>query len=309
MKPAVPARKTIIVAKQFGRVGNRLCAFAQLIAWACEHDAVVVNPMMQSYGGDFACLEGNHRCAFPPPDMPGFIDRHKALSDALRALRATRRIAKSTVKLYQNLPLPRDAVAIVDNGEAGPALNDPAKSRVFFRDWLFRVPELVTLHAETIRAFLKPSAHHLDAGSAAVAGVRKRADVVVGVHIRHGDYADYRGGKYFFDVARYVAWMETLAADLAPRRVGFMVCSDAALDALSFPGLLVGFGPGTVVGDLAALAASDLVMGPVSTFNQWASFYGNTPRFVLRSLDSRPELGSFEVSDLAEIPGHELTAP
>ena len=39
-------------------------------------------------------------------------------------------------------------------------------------------------------------------------------------------------------------------------------------------------GPGTEIGDLYSLAACDYIIGPPSTYTQWASFYGQVPRFV-----------------------------
>jgi hypothetical protein len=55
------------------------------------------------------------------------------------------------------------------------------------------------------------------------------------------------------------------------------------------------------VGDLYALARCDYIMGPPSTYTQWASFYGNQPLYHLRSGDDRVEREKFRVSHLEEI--------
>jgi hypothetical protein len=64
----------------------------------------------------------------------------------------------------------------------------------------------------------------------------------------------------------------------------------------------VGFGAGSPVGDLYALAQCDYIFGPVSTFSQWASFYGNKPLLHLENHEAQVEREQFRVSDLQEIP-------
>jgi hypothetical protein len=56
------------------------------------------------------------------------------------------------------------------------------------------------------------------------------------------------------------------------------------------------------VGDLFALAECDYVLGPLSTFSQWASFHGNKPLLQLRDKNTRVERERFRVADLQEIP-------
>ena len=68
------------------------------------------------------------------------------------------------------------------------------------------------------------------------------------------------------------------------------------------PGLSVGFAPGVPVEDLYALAACDYVLGPVSSFTQWASFYGSKPLLHLRDSKDRIERGRFRVCYLEELP-------
>jgi len=80
------------------------------------------------------------------------------------------------------------------------------------------------------------------------------------------------------------------------------VCSDEPRRQDEFPGLPVGFGPGFPVGDLYALAQCDYILGTVSSFSQWASFYGNRPLFQVRDGKDHPELGKFRVSYLEDVP-------
>ena len=85
------------------------------------------------------------------------------------------------------------------------------------------------------------------------------------------------------------------------RRQRLVVCSDEPRQMDEFPGLSVGFGPGSSVGDLYALAKCDYLIG-VSTFSQWASLYGDKPFFHLYDRNVRLDLNAFRVSDLELIP-------
>jgi hypothetical protein len=94
--------------------------------------------------------------------------------------------------------------------------------------------------------------------------------------------------------------MQEFAAQFPERKVAFFVCSDEPRNADEFPGLLVGLGAGSAMGDLHALARCDYIFGPQSTYTQWASFYGNKPLLLLKDATDRLELEKFRVSWLDE---------
>jgi hypothetical protein len=62
-------------------------------------------------------------------------------------------------------------------------------------------------------------------------------------------------------------------------------------------------GPGHFIEDLYALASCDYIIGPPSTFSQWASFYGNVPRYMVNYKAEQfygvpshePRLGDFRI--------------
>ena len=96
--------------------------------------------------------------------------------------------------------------------------------------------------------------------------------------------------------------MQDVAEQFPGRKVSFLVCSDEPRGREEFPGLSIGFGPGFPLGDLYALAQCDYLLGTLSTFSQWASFYGNKPLYQVREASERPELAQFRVSYLDDIP-------
>lgn len=124
----------------------------------------------------------------------------------------------------------------------------------------------------------------------------------VGIHIRHGDFADYKDGAYFFPFAHYRRVAESLVESHPDERIRFVICSDTEIPDDAFAGLDYRIGPNSVVGDLYALSKCDYVVGPRSTFNRWSAYWGRKPRFQVDA-----ELGTTSFKDFK--PQNDLTLP
>jgi len=84
--------------------------------------------------------------------------------------------------------------------------------------------------------------------------------------------------------------------------MAFFVCSDEPRFREEFAGLTVGIGGRSPLEDLCTLSECDYILGPPSTFSQWASFYGGRPLYQPAAAEDRVTREKFEVSYLAEIP-------
>jgi hypothetical protein len=181
--------------------------------------------------------------------------------------------------------------------DAVPAVQLAKGSRLFMpRGWLFRGYASFEAHGELIRELFTPVQRHRERVAALIDEARSHDDLLVGIHLRRGDYRRFLGGKYYFEPAGYRTLLEHLVGLYPERRLRFLLCSDEALDLTLFAGLNVMTGTRDVVQDLYALASCDLICGPPSTFNMWASFYGRVPRYEFESLDALPRRESFTVS-------------
>jgi hypothetical protein len=307
-----PAPKLFVIAFRCGRLANRLVLFANFIAFAEEHGSRVMNFTFHSYAHFFETTRRDIYCQYPVPAKKSWLDVVPGSAPLIRATRIFYRVARAASLIAERLKIlgPRTMTLREIPGQNVTALESPelqakihAMRLVFVYGWKFRAPDCVQRQAEKIRAYFRPTEEHDDASREAVQCLRQQATVVIGVHIRQGDYAGWRGGKYFFPVSQYANWMLELAEQFPEYKVAFLVCSDGPRKAEEFPGLSVAFGPGIPVQDLYALAQCDYIMGPVSSFSQWASFYGNKPLFHLRDKDAKVERGKFSVSYLGDVPG------
>ncbi len=294
-----------MIARRFGRLGNRLTLFCNLVALAEEHGCHVRDPTFHRYAGHFRKLVDNLYCEYPRPARRSAIYLVPGLATLIRGLRLQQHITDIGTWLAKRRYLPGVVLteSLTEDGLFGPEPAPYASAKVvLMRDWTFRVPHLVVKHGSLLRDFFRPIPEIEQGSTQAAAALRERADLVVGVHIRQGDYSIWLNGRYFYPLAQYREWMQQLADRFAPRSVAFLVCTDSKFSESDFPGLTVGFGPGNPAGDLYALSCCDRLVGPVSTFSFWASFYGNVPLCTLRKRGQNLADAPFAVSDLSEIP-------
>ncbi len=302
--------KLFIIALRCGRLANRLVLFANFIAFAAEHGHRVANVTFHSYADRFETTLRDIYCRYPSPQRQSVFDvfgaaplvrKSRFFYHAVRAASVLQHrygiFGRRMVTLYEENDMP---VPPLDGPEIAAQICD-AKT-VFVYGWRFRAPDCVRRHAEKLRTFFRPITKHEQASRQVVERLRQNADVVAGVHIRLGDYKDWHGGQYYFEVERYASWMRELVAQFPGRSVAFFVCSNEPRRVEEFPGLTVGFGTDVPVEDLYALSNCDYIVAPLGTFSQWSSFYGNKPLFQLRGTDARIELGQFSIPDLSEIP-------
>jgi hypothetical protein len=303
-------RPILVIGARCGRLANRLILFANFAAFAEEHDWRLINFTFHSYAHLFDSTSRDVYCQYPPPSRTSWVDRLPGLAALIRQSRVFYHITRMTGVLNERWSLFGKRVLTFREAHGSRvSLEDPQfvarfekSSLVFLFGWTFRAPNLIQKHAARLRDYFRIRSEHELVTRQAVERLRQQADLIVGVHLRHGDYRRWRGGKYYFPISQYHEWMRQMAKQFSGRRLAFLVCSDEPRQEREFPGVKVAFAPGVPVQDLYTLARCDYIFGPVSSFSQWASFYGNVPLWQVRNAEEQIEAARFRVSDLGEIP-------
>ena len=275
----------IVITRNYGRLGNRLLLQAHLLAAAREYGVTLVNPAFAEYAHLFRATENDLWCRFPRSENP----RRRPPSGRRR--RWVYGAVYLSARLLSHLRMTRFPLPVIRlrGGEtcdlAGREFARCVRTGrpVLVSGWLFRSEPLLRKHADAVREHFQLVDRHRRAVDQAIGTIRRQADIVIGVHVRQGDYATWQGGRYFFSVEQYAAAMRAAEAQLPGRQVAFLVCGDAQLHSEHFAGLNVHFGPGHPVEDMYAFAETDLLIGPPSTFTAWAAFYGKVPRIEMQS--------------------------
>jgi len=287
----------LVIANKTGQLGNRLTVYAHMIGAARERGWTLLNPSFCEYAEHFLGTCGRlltyGEAQLNPRAIP-LIEREAAYR--------LNRVAYKCARVLQHLPRSAIGWARASNMPVYEltALMDRADERgwrlLFTQNYVFRQHRWCARHAEYIRRVFTPLPVHQLSSRDALARARAGGAVVVGVHIRHGDYRQHLGGRFFFPFAAYAGLMRRMAALLAPRAVSFLVCSNSPVTAAQLPGLDVHPGPGHLVADLAALSGCDWLLGPPSSFSAWAAFAGNRPLLVVEDPAADFGLHDFTVS-------------
>jgi hypothetical protein len=161
--------------------------------------------------------------------------------------------------------------------------------------WQFRAPVWFDKHAQVIREYFRPTPELCNRVDDVITRARLECDLLVGVHIRQGDYKDHLDGKFHYETAEYVQWMRRMQELMPDKRVGFLICSNVQQRSADFEGLCWTSPDGHIVVDMYSLAMCDYIVGPPSTFSQWASFYGQVPLCMLRERGQEIRFDRFEV--------------
>lgn len=288
----------VIIGKKFGRLANRLWLFANFVALARRYRVTVANPAFAEYAAWFSATEHDLWCRYPvscgaaaelPGEVPGW--RRELLYQSV--YRASRGLVACRLKHRPWRIIREKEAEFADLAGDAWRRQLAQGTTTIVHGWNYRDDAGVLEHATAIRAFLTPLPVLALTAERVAEQARGDCDVLIGVHLRQGDYATFSGGAYYFPAATYAAAMHQWAQLFAPRRCAFLVCSDARQAADAFTGLHVTRGSGHVIEDLYALAACDYLMGPPSTFSAWASYYGQVPLWMLQNAEMPRSLDQF----------------
>ncbi|MFS4416955.1 alpha-1,2-fucosyltransferase [Maribacter sp. 2307ULW6-5] len=151
-----------------------------------------------------------------------------------------------------------------------------------------------TSHKPALKSIFKPKNAIIRSVDSFMAEKRFLFDVIVGVHIRRGDYKTWQYGKFYYSDEQYLRIMDKMEALFTNKKVGFLICSNEFLDLKRF-GAHRAFSltNGSAAHDLYGLGVCDYILGPPSSFSAWASFYGNVPFYFIEDTSKALSLSLF----------------
>ena len=270
----------MIISGKYGELCNRMFTFANIIAFAAENNLNVVNPAFDEYAHYFQSISGNVLNSFPSRQLSFFK------SDELRRIifRITHYLMRfsSTCNLSPTIQIGWKCILRFDDPKMSETLDIIKQAPFVFLDGLYFLDHSNFLkYSENIRTFFRPIPQIRNKVSIHLENAKKGADILVGLHIRQGDYENFADGLYYYRTEEYVDVMGWVTELFPGSSVKFLICSNSRQEAKHFKDFSFLFGPGHFVEDLYSLASCDYIIGPPSTFSQWASFYGQVPRYVI----------------------------
>lgn len=292
-------RTFFLIVTPFGNLGNRLFLYANIMAFAIDNHAIVINPAIHPWRGVFAGSRAGFCACYPKPRMAHIR------SDLLEKL--IQQLAWAMESVANSKPSLRQWAAIRINDSKATAqemvnLDSPefkhwaaSKHVILLSGYQFIASTLMQRHSTILREYFHQVVGSSTDAIEPITDLRRSCDIVIGVVIRHSGFQNWMNGKYFFPFSAYLRWIHQALRLQPDLRTGFFLCSDSdqqldGLDEVQFR-----FRSGHDLENRAVLARCDMIITPPSSYGAWAAFMANAPILILHSTEQTINLADFKL--------------
>ena len=303
--------KRIIISKCSGQFGNQLWMFANVLAFAFDNQREVHAPSFYKFAPLFEYWNNSKKIIVPAQqntqgDHTNYrrfiynLNRFNFITNTylninlepihfLSKLRLKgQTVHKENLRSYSRCYFNREEYQWLVNKIL-------SQKTVMFQGFMFCSGiEQMKAHQQRIAEIFKPQ----PIVQQKMSDLKKDSTdaVLIGIHMRRGDYRQYRGGKYFYEHSVYLDFMRQATILFPDKKVKFFLCSDERIDEACFSEFDIALNKnGNAVEDMYLLSACNYIIGPPSTFSKWASYYGNVPIHVIENPQVYPALPDFKV--------------
>lgn len=272
----------IILSGKPGRLGNCLFVYAHLMAFAKEYRFSFINISFDDYAAYFSSTKHSWFQKYV------FWVGHFVMKCILKFRLSNSWIRAIRIEYDERIEL--SSKEFLDVAQK--------TSILLLSGWQLRATDLVQKYADDIRTLFKPKPHYFSHINSFILNAKKDTEILIGVHIRYGDYRHAWGGSHFFELEEYRAVMLNVKALFSNQQVKFVICSNEKIDLSVFDPLDYIMAPGHELEDMYILSNCDYIFGPHSSYSLWASFYGQKPLYVLRDSKLKISLNHFMISNI-----------
>ena len=141
-----------------------------------------------------------------------------------------------------------------------------------------------------LQHIFRPKDEIMQKAETMIVRMRQKVDIVVGVHIRRGDYATWNDGRFFYELEEYHQFMLRIQQLYKDKHVGFFISSNEDFSLDIFEGCYCqrfSKEPSGAILDLYTLSVCDHIIGPFSSYSRWASFIGEVPLCFLETREQQ----------------------
>lgn len=263
-----------------GRLANQLWNFVSIYAFCLEKGYILINPTFKDYSIHFAEFQDNSLLS-PNLRIPKILNKDLAMI----ALNLSLKI-NSKIRIGSFFQTGEDSNPIIL-----PPTNSDFKIETavaFFNGWLFRNTNGLEKYKDQIRYKFRPNASI----QIAIDEFYKNLDpnrFKIAIHVRRTDYKQHLNGKYFFEIRQYKKVMKDLKEEFKDRSPIFIIFSDenrSQEEFLEFSKDEVILSKNSFVADLFLISRCDLIVGPPSSFTQFAAWYGDKDLRPIEDINS-----------------------
>lgn len=260
-----------------GQMCNKLLFHINILASAVEHDYIVKYYNKQNFEG-FVC------------DCKEFHSRVLCVDNEPKVRLLMTRVGH---KMAEKLGLKHKKYIMVganSQSESAEILVGDylKKKKVYLYGWPFYDLPALRLHGDIAREYLSPTSNIASEVAAKVSKIKNSEDIyLIGVHMRRGDYKNWRGGAYYYSDREYKKYMDAFS-EIVDKKCAFILFSNEEINVNNFSGsgYKVIVAKGSAAEDFFTMSKCDYLIGPPSSFSGLASFYGRVPRYMMENSKS-----------------------
>ena len=139
-------------------------------------------------------------------------------------------------------------------------------------------------HIKTILDIFLPNSIYIDEVVNQIEN-KVENELLIGIHIRHGDYRTFNNGKYFYSLEQYNDLMTKIREVFIDKNVKFFIASNEKIDYRIFEKHdIVKITNSSALKDLIGLSKCDYICGPPSSFSAWASLYNDSHLYFIEDI-------------------------
>ena len=284
----------IILKEKYGQLGNRLWQFSHLLAFSKEYNLFISYPGFNDYADYFEGTKNNLFCSYPMIYVPFKIPKivRKLIFNSVSLIkRILLKINKFNI-IYKHIWVQPGHYYDLDEKEHIDVLT---KYRIVtLEGWLIRGNNSFVKHNNFIRSYFKPINKYTKPVDDLISFIRGKHDIIIGVHIRRGDYELHKPENYY-SFSEYHELLNSLSKLFIKKNIAFIIGSDEKIPQSVFTENNLYYTDGFFINDLYAFSKCDYIIGVVSTFTLWASFFGNVPLCVINKIDQEININSFKI--------------
>ena len=276
-------KRTIILKHGGGELANQLWNYLSIYAYSLEQKIECENHSFFEYAHFFNIPLIKNKVLYSLFFLPFRKHMGRRCSLRTRFFRALYRVYVALIHLLK----PGAIISSVNNTNDPyylPSLAIPENiDTLYFEGWLFRNPEGIIKYRDAIIQHFAPNEEIRKKVESVITPLRKHFSRIVGVHIRQGDYRDFKNGKYFIKLSQVFETLKTYLEinKKLENEVVFIIASDGNIDTRDFPGLNIILANGNAGEDLFTLAKTDIIIGSDSSYGNLAAYLGNIPHIVI----------------------------
>ncbi len=268
----------IIITDKVGQLANRIFQFSFVIANAIENNYKVLNLNFDDYAEYF---EATSNSKFDEFQIKTTLISDYSKTDKI-GINAINKLSHFFKKnnftknfILEHLFFENERFDLND-----VSLQKIVKSKLIFLGgaWYFDYSNFIK-HANLIKRFFTPIKKYQNKIEEIYKEIFEENTLLVGVHIRKGDYKEFMDGLHYLENTIYAERMEQAQNLLSEqgKKIKFVLCSNEPIELNDFKKYKVYHNHNHFIVDLYLLAKCNYIMGPLSTFSMWASFYGKVP--------------------------------